>query len=139
MVIEHETGEWSRGPIVDFAAVSEPQCPKDYEMVSGTFSGTKKFCLTSTNSDGFFVGTCGRRSRGSSTAAITPVKLSQFDSNYFCVKRNNDLNYHELAKLRSGRTIVNCASGNVCGSPTDEDRRFCLASGTKCPLNALFA
>jgi hypothetical protein len=32
-VIEHETGEWSRGPIVDFVAVSEPQCPKDYEMV----------------------------------------------------------------------------------------------------------
>ena len=26
-VIEHETGEWSRGPIVDFAVVSEPQCP----------------------------------------------------------------------------------------------------------------
>ena len=41
MVVEHETGEWSRGAIVDFAAVSEPQCPKDFEMVSGTFSGTK--------------------------------------------------------------------------------------------------
>jgi hypothetical protein len=29
-VIEHETGEWSKPPIVDFAAVSEPYCPDGF-------------------------------------------------------------------------------------------------------------
>jgi len=46
-VIEHETGEWSQSPIVDFLAVSDSQCPSDYEMVTGTFSGTKTYCLNS--------------------------------------------------------------------------------------------
>ena len=126
-VIEHETGEWSRGPIVDFVAVSEPQCPKDYEMVSGIFSGTKSYCLSSSSAffskpwigDGFTLGACSKKRKGNTVYGISPVKLNQFDRNYFCVKRKNDLNYHELAKLRSGRTIVNCASGNVCGSATD--------------------
>ena len=99
-------------------------------MVSGTFSGTKSYCLTSSSAfyskpwigDGYTLGTCPnkKKKRESYTVyGIDPVKLNRFDSNYFCVKRNNELNYHELAKLRSGRTIVNCPSGNVCGSPTD--------------------
>jgi hypothetical protein len=69
--------------------------------------------------DGFTLGACSKKRKGNTVYGISPVKLNQFDRNYFCVKRNNDLNYHELAKLRSGRTIVNCASGNVCGSATD--------------------
>ena len=140
MVIEHETAEWSRGPIIDFAAVSEPRCPDGFEMVNGTFSGTKTYCLSSQSNfyskpwigDGFTMGSCSKKKKGYSgytVYGIDPIKLNQFDSNYFCVKRDNTLNYHELSKLRSGRSIMSCASGNVCGSPTDEDRRFCLDSG----------
>ena len=136
-VIEHETGEWSKGAIVDFAAVSEPQCPDGFEMITGTFSGTKTYCMSSRSyffskpwiGDGFTLGTCSKKNKGYNVYGIGPEKLSQFDSNYFCVKRNNDLNYHELAKLRSSRSIVSCASGNICGSLTDPDRKFCLPIG----------
>ena len=43
-VIEHETGEWNTGAIVDFVAVAYPECPAGFEMVTGIFSGTKTHC-----------------------------------------------------------------------------------------------
>jgi len=104
-VIEHETGEWGKAPIVDFAAVSEPTCPDGFEMVTGTFPGTRTFCMSSSSNffekpwigAGFGVGACRKRSRGTTIYGLGPRSLSQFDSNYFCIKRDKDLNYHKLS------------------------------------------
>ena len=106
------------------------------------FSGTETYCPSSTFGgkpafgDGYKKGTCGSKNKGRTTRyGISPTMLKQFDGNYFCVKRDPELNYHVLSKLRAGG---DCESGKICGAPNDKDRKFCLKSTQKCPLNALF-
>ncbi len=43
-VIEHETKEWSKGVIVDFESSQSETCSLGYELVTGTFPGTKSYC-----------------------------------------------------------------------------------------------
>jgi hypothetical protein len=136
-VIEHETGEWGKGAIVDFVATNYQGCPDGYEMITGTFSGTETYCPTSTfgKGDGYSRGKCSSKSKKTTHYGLAPVPLKLFDGNYFCVKRDPELNYHNLALLR---TAGDCSGDSLCGSPSDKDRKFCLKNGKKCPLNALY-
>jgi hypothetical protein len=45
------------------------------------------------------------------------------------------MNYHALSKMRN---LKDCSSGSICGAPNDKDKRFCLKSDQKCPLNAVY-
>jgi hypothetical protein len=53
---------------------------------------------------------------------IEETELNAFDGNYFCIKRDEELNYHKLAKLRTGRgsgIIGSCGTSNECGAIGD--------------------
>ena len=58
-VVENETNEWSKPPIIDIIAVNTTTCPFEYEMVSGTFFGTKNYC--NYRSGIYTVGGCKRK------------------------------------------------------------------------------
>ena len=106
------------------------------------FSGTKTHCpeyFKPVFGDGYSLGSCKSKSKKITTYGLDPTALKNFDGMYFCVKRDRDMNHHELVKLRSIKGDSECASGTMCGAPKDKDRRFCLKAGQKCPLNALLS
>ena len=116
-------------------------------MVTGTFPGTNTYCPASNVrptkpipgvNNNFKLGSCSSKDKGRFTVqGMSPAKLTSFDGMSFCVKRNPDLTYHAVSKLRSAKGDSDCSSANLCGSPSDKDRRFCLKAGEQCPLNAL--
>ena len=99
MVIEHETGEWSKGVIVDFEAKQSEICSTGFELVTGMFSGTENYC-PSLFGKGYTKGKCSSKKKGTKYG-IEPKALKQFDGNYFCVKRDPQRNYHVLSKMRT--------------------------------------
>ena len=84
MVIEHETAEWNKAPIEDFLATRNSQCPSGYEMVTGTFPGTKTFCASSYSvlnskpwlGDGYKLGACSKNKKGYTVYGIGETRLN---------------------------------------------------------------
>ena len=73
-------------------------------MVTGMFSGTKTHCpeyFKPAFGDGYSLGKCSSKSKRLTTYGLDPMTVKQFDGMYFCVKRDRELNYHELVRLRS--------------------------------------
>jgi hypothetical protein len=133
-VIEYETREWSKPPIVDLLAVNASQvqsCPDGYEMVAGRFFGTKDYCQYFTS---YNVGRCKRKQGLYTVEGLDPTTFKRFDDQYLCVKRDNETDYHKLAVMRDART---CSADSGCGSSLDPSKRFCLRGTTTCPPNAL--
>ena len=72
-------------------------------MSTGMFSGTKTHCpdyFKPLWGAGYSLGTCRSKSKKITTNGVGPTVVKQFDGMYFCVKRNQEMNYHELVKLR---------------------------------------
>ena len=84
MVIEHETAEWNKSPIVDFVAATDYQCPTGYDMVLGTFPGTQSMCLSSSSAftskpwigDGYSLGACTKKKRGYTVYGMGQTRLN---------------------------------------------------------------
>ncbi len=108
-VVLHETVEWDKSPITDFMAVQQPKCPEGYEMVNGSFPGINNYCMSSLSyifskplwGNGYSLGDCPKKSSGTTVRGLAPQILNKFDSNYFCVQRNKNFDYHQLSKMRS--------------------------------------
>ena len=59
-------------------AVQQPKCPEGYEMVTGTFSGTNTYCMSSLSyifskpliGDGYNIGACPKKSGGATVYGL---------------------------------------------------------------------
>lgn len=109
--IQYETAEWGVGVIEDISAVTAGKdCPPDFSMVSGYFSGTDNYCPTFTIFGGpdYIKGTCSGKYDFTTVAGFQPARLRFFDGVSFCIRRNQGLNYHALSLLRSTDQAMNC-------------------------------
>jgi hypothetical protein len=122
-VIQRETQEWSKSPIVDivYKNLTDPICPPDYEMVTGTFMGTKDYCVYLIGD--YTVGRCKRKRGLYTVQGIDPLSFNKFQNQILCAKRDKALDYHQLALERDSRS---CPSTSGCGSDSDANKRFCF-------------
>ena len=133
-IIKQETQEWNTGAIVDMKAIVPGQlCPSGYEAVTGTFYGTQNYCSRLFNNN--FVGSCSKRSGGSTRYGLPDSSVNEINNQFLCYKRDSSLTYHNLANSRS-----NFCPQQTCGSSGNKDKRFCVSgASTVCPLNGIFS
>ncbi len=79
-------------------------------MVSGYFSGTETYCpsLAIFGGSDYSKGSCSGKYDFSTVVGFKPAQLRYFDGVSFCIKRNQELNYHTLSLLRSADQTMTC-------------------------------
>ena len=93
-------------------------------MVTGMFSGTKTHCSSKNepdfgDGDGYKLGSCSDKRKKITTYGLKSSIVKKFDGMYFCVKRDQEMTYHEVVRFRSIKGDSECASGTKCGAPKD--------------------
>ncbi len=113
--------------------LTDPVCPPEYETVTGTFMGTKDYCVYLVAD--YTVGRCPRKSGLYTVEGIDPLSFNKFQNQILCAKRDKELDYHQLALERDSRS---CPSTSGCGSDNDANKRFCFKNSVnQCPPNSL--
>jgi hypothetical protein len=93
-IIQRETQEWNKSPIVDivYKNLTDPVCPPEYEMVTGTFMGTKDYCVYLVGD--YTVGRCKRKRGLYTVEGVDPLSFNKFQNQILCAKRDKALDYH---------------------------------------------
>lgn len=131
-LIRIESDEWGKAPVYNLQVPVGTKCPNDTQTVTGVFAGINPRCNYIGGS--YRVGACRRKEGFYTSSGLSPVNFDIFDNTNVCTKRNKDLDFHKLAKMRP----KSCLSNTVeCGSKNDTDLRFCVSQSQGCPPNNL--